>query len=131
MSGATLRCKFVAAAKPAPGRTVTRAANSPKPKGASRTARMLALAHHVERLIEAGELTSYTEAARSLGLTRARLTQVMNLLVLAPEIQTQLIICASNASERSLREIVREPSWADQCRHVREFGQLPDSEAKS
>ena len=51
MSSATVRCKFVAASKRAPGRTVIRAVNSPKPRAPSRTARMLALAYHVERLI--------------------------------------------------------------------------------
>ncbi len=114
MSGATVRCKFVAAAKRAPGRTVTRAANSSKSRGPSRTARMLALAHHIERLIEAGELSGYAEAARSLGLTRARLTQVMNLLLLAPEIQGRIATEALILGERALRLAVGEPSWAAQ-----------------
>ncbi len=130
MSGATVRCKFVPAARPAPGRAVTKSVSSPLPDGPSRTARMLALAHHIERLIEAGELTGYAEAARVLGLTRARLTQVMNLLLLAPEIQSQLLTGASDATERSLRAVVQESSWVAQCRRVREVGRLPDSEAK-
>ena len=46
------------------------------------------LALHVEWLIEDGELEDYADAARALGLTRARLTQVMNLLLLAPKIQS-------------------------------------------
>ena len=65
MSGATVRCKFVAATKRAPCRTVTRAANSPKSRCPSRAARMLALAHHIERLIETGELSGYAAAVRS------------------------------------------------------------------
>ncbi len=112
MSGATVRCKFVAATKRAPGRTVTRAAKSPKPRAPSRAARMLALAHHIERLIEAGELTGYSEAARSLGLTRARLTQVMSLLLLAPNTQERLLLGDLRASERALRAQVKEPAWA-------------------
>ena len=43
---------------------------------------MLALAHYVERLIEAGELSGYAEAAQVFGVTRAPLTQVVNLPLL-------------------------------------------------
>ena len=112
MSGATVRCKFVAAAKRAPGRPVTRAANSPKPRGPSRTARMLALAHHIERRIDAGAIPDYATAARSLGVTRARLTQLMNLLLLAPNTQERLLLGDLRASERALRAQVKEPAWA-------------------
>ncbi len=89
----------------------------PKPArsgGPSRAARMLALAHHVERLIDAGELSGYTEAARVLGVTRARLTQVMNLLLLAPEIQAHIATGVVVLGERALRLAVGEPSWAAQ-----------------
>jgi hypothetical protein len=36
------------------------------------------LAYHVERLIENGVLKDYAEAARPLGLTRARIIQISN-----------------------------------------------------
>ena len=114
MSGATVRCKFVAAAKRAPCRTVTRAADSPKPRAPSRTARMLALAYHVERLIEAGAIPDYATAARSLGVTRARLTQLMNLLLLIPEIQQQVLLGCQRNTERALRRIAQEAEWCDQ-----------------
>ena len=77
MCGAKIRTTFPG------GRKAERCAKEENrlqpPPPPSRAARMLALAHHVERLIEAGELTGYADAARGLGLTRARLTQVMNL----------------------------------------------------
>ena len=73
---------------------------------------MLALAHHIERLIEAGELSGYAEAAQCLGLTRARLTQVMSLLLLAPNTQERLLLGDLRASERALRAQVKEPAWA-------------------
>ena len=76
---------------------------------------MLALAHHVEQLIEAGELSGYSEAAQALGVTRARMTQVLNLLLLAPEIQERVLNGAMLATERRLRGIVREPHWTEQC----------------
>ena len=70
-----------------------------RPKGAARvrrgtgdrTARLLALAHHIDRLVEEGRLRDYAEAAGVLGLTRARVTQVMNLMLLAPEIQDAVV----------------------------------------
>ena len=98
----TIRARFRAPRKAAAQRPVSRAA------------RMLALAHHVERLVEAGERTGYAEAARVIGLTRARLTQIMNLLLLAPMIQERLLVGLVDATERSLRAAVSEPNWQHQ-----------------
>ena len=109
MSGATVRSRF-------PMRRRMEVAEKRAAVGEksvpSRLTRMLALAHHVERLIEAGELESYSAAADALRLTRARLTQVMGLLLLAPKIQEALLTGGAHASERSLRVIVHEPVWA-------------------
>ena len=41
---------------------------------------MLALAHYVERLVEEGAVRSYADAARQLGVSRARMSQILNLL---------------------------------------------------
>ena len=114
MSGATVRCKFVPAPKPAPGRAVTKAVTSPKPSGPSRAARMLALAHHIERQIDDGAIPDYAAAARALGLTRARITQVMNLLLLAPEVQERVLVGELALSERDLRRATAEPDWSKQ-----------------
>ena len=121
MSDATVRCKFVPAAKPAPGRAMPKAARSAKPTGPSRTARQLAFAHYIERQIDAGTIPDYAAAARALGVTRARLTQLMNLLLLAPEIQERLLLSALVASERSLRRVMSEASW------VRQLAALPST----
>lgn len=111
MNGATIRSRFpvrrrleVAEKRAAVGEA----------KAPSRVARMLALAHHVERLVEAGELQSVAAASRALGLTRARLTQVMQLLLLATEIQERILTAELSTSERSLRCVVREPTWDTQ-----------------
>ena len=85
-----------------------------KPSGPSRAARLLSLAHHVERQIDAGELIGYAEAARILGLTRARLTQVMNLLLLAPETQERVLVGEFQVTERGLRCVVAKPDWSEQ-----------------
>ena len=103
----TVRCKLPqrsgGGAEPQP--TVTRAA------------RMLALAHHIDRLVEDGEIASVAEAARQLGMTRARMTQIMNLLLLSPVIQERLL-SGEALSERSLRRVVAEPAWKGQTAAV-------------
>lgn len=47
---------------------------------AERRARQLALAHWIERLIEAGEPRNYASAAEALGGSRARISQIVWLL---------------------------------------------------
>ena len=118
---AVLRCRFRA-----PRRVVDATPVGDTRAGAtqpvSRIARMLALAHHVERLAEAGDLTGYSEAAQALGLTRARLTQVMKLLLLSPGIQERLLLNELVTSERALRCMKGEPSW------VRQLAALPSTD---
>ena len=57
-----------------------------------RLARLMALAIHFDDLIRAGEVADYAELARLAHVTRARVTQIMNLLMLAPDIQ-EAILC--------------------------------------
>ena len=71
----------------------------------------LELTDCIERLIDSGKLKDYAQAATTLGLTRARLTQIANLLLLAPSIQERVLIGDLRVSERSLRLIVKEPAW--------------------
>ncbi len=47
----------------------------------------MALAIRFEQLIQAGEITDYAELARLGHVTRARITQIMNLRLLAPDLQ--------------------------------------------
>ena len=75
---------------------------------------MLALAHHIERLIDAGELSGYAEATRILGLTRARLTQVMKLLLLSPKIQEPILVADLRVTEHRLRRVVATSDWNEQ-----------------
>jgi hypothetical protein len=85
----------------------------------ARVARLLALAHDIERRIQAGGFKDYAEVARLHGLTRARLTQVMNLLLLAPDIQAKVLEMMARAgrepvTERQLREVTNTVVWAEQ-----------------
>ena len=114
MKHGTVRFKFALKA-----RRSQRTSMGTEPAAPSRAARMLALAHHVERLVEAGELTGYAEAARVLGLTRARMTQVMKLLLLAPRIQERMLDPRAShdvpVAERALRRVLANPAWEEQC----------------
>ncbi len=85
-----------------------------------RVTRMLALAHKIDGMIRGGELRDLADASRAIGVTRARITQITNLLLLAPEIQEAILDLplVSNErdpiSERALRRIVAEPEWSRQ-----------------
>ncbi len=75
---------------------------------------MLALAHHLDDLAERGALGSYADAAAKLGITRARVSQVLQLMNLSPRIQEQLLTGSVAPSERRLRSIGAIPDWAEQ-----------------
>ena len=77
---------------------------------------MLALAHYVEELVESGQVKGYAEAARQLGITRARMSQVMNLLNLPAPVQEELLLGKVHFSERNLRARVTTADWADNVR---------------
>jgi len=69
---------------------------------------LLVLGHHFERLVRDGVVKDYAEIARRAGLTRARVTQITNLTLLAPRIQER-ILCAESGDilprERALRSL--------------------------
>jgi len=83
---------------------------------------LLVLGHHFERLVRNRIVKDYAEIARRTGLTRARLTQIVNLTLLAPEIQETIlrrVLCADGDEtirERAMRGIVAEPDWTLQRR---------------
>jgi hypothetical protein len=80
-----------------------------------RIARLMALAIHFDRLIREGKVKDYAEIARLGDVTRARVTQVMNLLNLAPDIQNGLLAGnIASLSERSTRSAARFAGWSRQ-----------------
>ena len=72
-------------------------------KSTPRIAQLLALAYLIERKVEACSVKDYADAAKRLGLTRARVTQVMNLLLISPEIQEMILVGEVRLSERQAR----------------------------
>ena len=94
----------------------------PKPEPVHRpgkVAQMLALAHHLQRAIDRGDVADRAAVARRLGLTRARVTQLLDLLLLAPDIQMTVLQLealdgAEPMAERRLRAVAHAGTWAEQ-----------------
>ncbi len=87
---------------------------NPGTRPVSRAARMLALAHCVERLVEQGRVKSYADAARQLGVSRARMSQILNLLNLSIRVQEGLLLGDLHLSERRIRVLVGSAEWEGQ-----------------
>ncbi len=85
-----------------------------------RVSRLMALAIHFDRLVREGNVADLSELARLAHVTQPRMTQIMNLNHLAPDIQDELLHLAAIAMgrerihERMLRSIAGETSWASQ-----------------
>jgi hypothetical protein len=56
-----------------------------------RVVRLLALAIRFDRLLREGKVADYADLARLGHVSRARITQIMNLLLLAPDIQEKIL----------------------------------------
>lgn len=85
-----------------------------------RISRFMALAIRFEQLIQAGEVADYAELARLGHVTRARITQIMNLRLLAPDLQEQLLFLHHIDGGRDpiflwqLQSITAVPDWRKQ-----------------
>ena len=85
-----------------------------------RVARLLALAHRIDRMVRDGELRDLADAARRLDMSRARVSQVCSLLLLAPKLQQEILDLPTVTSgrepvtERQLRPLAAEPDWSKQ-----------------
>ena len=93
----------------------------PEPKAhILRITKLLALAHHFDSLLKSGAIKDYADIARLGGVSRARVTQIMNLLLLAPVIQEAILFSTPQSkesiTERKIRDIAKEPEWKEQRR---------------
>ena len=74
----------------------------------SRTAQLLALAIRFERLLQTGEVESMAKIARRYGVSRVRVSQLMNLLNLAPVMQESTLLGQGDLPERAIRVVAGE-----------------------
>ncbi len=85
-----------------------------------RISRLMALALKFERLIAEARVASYAELARAGQVSRARLSQILNLLNLAPGIQESLLFLPEivagkeRVTEKRLRNIAQVVDWERQ-----------------
>jgi hypothetical protein len=85
-----------------------------------RVARLMALAIRFEGLVRAGVVKDYAELARVGHVTRARVSQLTNLLNLAPDIQEQLLFLPPIRAGRDpiclrdLQPVALSPDWKKQ-----------------
>lgn len=82
------------------------------PQPPARIARQLALAYLVERLIDQGKIRNYAEASRRLSVTRARLSQIANLINLPSETQNAILLGQIRDTESQLRCLLADPMEA-------------------
>ena len=96
-------------------------AAAPEPPRIPRIARLMALAIRFQDMVDGGEVRDYAEIARLGYVTRARLTQIMNLILLAPDIQETLLLTGETAAlqlpnENAVRKVACQIDWDQQRR---------------
>jgi hypothetical protein len=85
-----------------------------------RVARLMALAIRFDQLLHDGVVSSQSELARLAHVTQPRMTQIMNLLHLAPDIQEAILQLPPTTggrdavTERDVRPILALVSWSHQ-----------------
>ena len=111
MSGITVRSVVRFGRAPESREPIATPPAAGRPSPPIRAARMLALAHFIDCQVEAGAIQSYAEAARALGVTRGRMSQIMNLLNLSVQIQEGILLGNLHISEHGLRASGASPEW--------------------
>ena len=93
--------------------------DQPTPGRLPRITKIMALAIRLDHLIKSGQVTDQAELARVGHVTRARLTQIMTMLQLAPDIQEHLLFLPNSSlitgvNERQIRSIAQHQDWCTQ-----------------
>lgn len=110
------RKRAVVAPEPAPARPVGRV---------PRVARLMALAIRFDELLRQGVVANQSDLARLCHVTQPRMTQIMNLLHLAPDIQEEILFLPSiyegrdPIHEHIVRGVAACADWREQRRRWR------------
>lgn len=106
------------------GQRVLRVGQKPLPTTTGgrvpRISRLMALAIRFDDLVRSGEVEDFADIAELGQVTRARVSQIVNLLNLAPEIQEEILFLSPVAgdgeavSEGRVRQIAGQPDWTQQ-----------------
>ncbi len=108
VSGTGGRKRIVDPEHPPPPKTV--------PGRTARASRLMALAIHFDELLRDGVVSDYAQLARLGHVSQARISQVMNLLILAPDIQEAILFLPPTVRGR---DPIRES-------HLRPIAAVPD-----
>jgi hypothetical protein len=104
------------------GRKVIYAGNEPEPQAGRvpRVARLMALALRLDQQMRDGVLRDAAEIARLGHVTRAHVSQILNLLCLAPDIQEAILFLPPTRQGhdpiilRDLQAVALTPDWRKQ-----------------
>ena len=112
-------------------RKVARPGPTPKPTKENckipRISKLMALAIKFDNLLRDGKVADLSELARLAHVSQPRMTQIMNLLHLAPDIQEELLHLQpvikgrDTITERHLRPICKIISWQKQREQWQNF----------
>jgi ParB-like chromosome segregation protein Spo0J len=82
-------------------------------------ARQLALAHALQQRIDSGEFRNQAELAGALGFSRERISRILDLLLLAPNIQEEILLVEGAPGKQPLAEpdlhaVLQSVLWPEQ-----------------
>ncbi len=85
----------------------------------TRAAQMLAVAHRLHRELEEGRFKTQRAAAKKLKRSPMRISQILDLAYLAPDIQEEVLFMESfdgkePMSERTWRKVLKSMDWKEQ-----------------
>jgi hypothetical protein len=97
-----------------------KAANQTQDGRTPRVAKLLALAIRFDGLLRSGTISDQTELARLAQVSQPRMTQILNLLHLAPDLQEQILFLPpvkwgrDPIHEKMLRALTAQIDWEKQ-----------------
>ena len=86
-----------------------------------RIARLMALAIRFDELIRTGRVKNQLQLAKLGGVTRQHVTQIMNMLLLAPDIQEAMLTLSrvergkEAVNLKGMQAVARVVDWREQC----------------
>lgn len=91
-----------------------------RPRG-EHVAHLLALGHRIQDAYEAGELRDFYEAAVRLNRAESRISQIVQLTQLAPDIQERVLLGTLTIAEIQLRKALVSADWEQQRAILKEL----------
>jgi hypothetical protein len=102
-------------------------AGNPTIGSVPRISRLVALAHRFAGQLREGVAGTMADLAAARGISRARMTQIMDLLLLAPDVQEELLFLPrtvrgrDSVTLRTMRYVCATPVWTEQRARWREI----------